>query len=80
MLGRPKLSRMDANVAIDMLGGTSAAADFFEVKPPSVSEWRVRGIPKARLMYLKVSRPDIFVASQKRPRRSSTRKQKSRSP
>jgi len=34
---------------------------MFDIKPPSVSEWRERNhIPKARLMYLKLARPDVF--------------------
>lgn len=32
------------------------------VKPPSVSEWRTHGIPQARLMFLKLARPDVFAA------------------
>jgi len=45
---------------IDALGGTSAAARFFEVKAASVSKWRKKGIPRARLMYARIARPDIF--------------------
>jgi hypothetical protein len=51
---------MDANKIIDDLGGTTAVADLCEVKPPSVSEWRVTGIPRARLQYLRAIRPDVF--------------------
>jgi hypothetical protein len=46
---------------IEALGGTSATAIFCEVKPPSVTEWKTTGIPKARLMFLKLARPDLFV-------------------
>lgn len=56
---------MDANIAIDQLGGTSAAAEFFEVTTGAVSQWRDTGIPRARLMYLRAMRPDIFAAAQK---------------
>lgn len=45
---------------IDELGGTSAVALIFGVKPPSVSEWRTKGIPKARKQTLKLMRPDLF--------------------
>lgn len=45
---------------IDSLGGTFAVASIFEIKPPSVSEWRKKGIPKARLMYLRLARPDVL--------------------
>lgn len=45
---------------IDAMGGTVAVAKMCEVKPPSVSEWRYMGIPRARLMYLKLVCPDAF--------------------
>jgi len=45
---------------IDKLGGTSKAAEFFDVTPPSISEWRKTGLPKARMMYLRLARPDFF--------------------
>jgi len=53
----------DPNAIIDELGGTSAVAQLFNIKPGSVSEWRHTGIPPARLMYLKVVRPDLFKGS-----------------
>ena len=45
---------------IDRLGGTTAVATICRVKPPSVSEWRVSGIPPARRQYLELLRPDAF--------------------
>ena len=54
---------MDQNKVIDLLGGTNAAARFFEVAPASVSEWRRNGIPKARAMYLRAARPDVYQES-----------------
>lgn len=45
---------------IDLLGGTGAVADLCDVKPPSVSEWRQKGIPKARLMFLRLAKPEVF--------------------
>ena len=45
---------------IDSLGGSSAVAELFEITVGAVSQWRNYGIPKARLMYLKVARPDVF--------------------
>lgn len=57
---------MDANELIDKLGGTSEVARMCEINPASVSEWRQRGeIPKARLMYLKLLRPEIFTEDKK---------------
>ncbi|WP_025517555.1 hypothetical protein [Bordetella trematum] len=45
---------------IDRLGGTAVVARLCNVKPPSVSGWRDSGIPDARLMYLRVIRPEAF--------------------
>jgi len=53
---------MDPSALIDKLGGTAEVARLCEVKPPSVSEWRKSGIPKARLLYLRAVRPDVFAA------------------
>ncbi len=53
------------DVYIDQLGGTTKAAVFFDVSPASVSEWRRTGIPRARMMYLRAVRPDLFNAGRK---------------
>lgn len=45
---------------IDQLGGTAAVARMFNIAQPSVTKWRKEGIPDARLMYLKLARPDLF--------------------
>lgn len=45
---------------IDLLGGTGTVAALCDVKPPSVSEWRQKGIPKARLMFLRLAKPEVF--------------------
>ena len=54
--------RMDSNKIIDALGGTNEVARICNIKPGSVSGWRITGIPSARLMYLKLLRPDVFGA------------------
>lgn len=59
------MRRMDANQIIDALGGTNEVARLCEIKPPSVSEWRRDGIPHARLMFLKLARPDVFAELEK---------------
>ena len=51
---------MNSKKLIDTLGGTFVVARMFEVRPPSVSGWKRRGIPKARLQTLKLMRPDLF--------------------
>lgn len=51
---------MTPSEIIDALGGTFRVAELCEVKPPSVSDWRKHGIPRARMMFLRVARPDVF--------------------
>lgn len=51
---------MDSNTIIDALGGTAEVARLCNVKSPSVSEWRRTGIPEARVLYLRLLRPDVF--------------------
>lgn len=46
------MSKDLASELIDLLGGTSAVAARFEIRPPSVSEWRDKGIPQDKLMRL----------------------------
>jgi hypothetical protein len=53
---------MTPSEIIDRLGGTTETAKLCEIKPPSVSDWRKFGIPKAQLKFLKAVRPDIFEA------------------
>lgn len=50
---------MDANQVIDALGGTAAVAKLCKIKASSVSEWRHKCIPPARLMFLELARPDV---------------------
>lgn len=33
---------------------------MFDVRMASVSDWKKNGIPKARMMYLRVARPDVL--------------------
>lgn len=50
----------NANLIIDELGGTGAVAELCDVTTGAVSQWRNDGIPRARLMFLKVKRPGVF--------------------
>jgi len=51
---------MNPNEIIDALGGTFRVAELCEVRPPSVSGWRKYGIPRARMMFLRVARPEVL--------------------
>lgn len=57
---------MTASDIIDRMGGTSKVAQFFGICPASVSEWRQKGIPKARLLTLKYAKPELFDKPRKR--------------
>lgn len=45
----------EATKAIDALDGTAAVARIFGLSMPSVSDWKRDGIPRARMMYLRVA-------------------------
>jgi len=45
---------------IDALGGTTKVAELCEVSVSAVSQWRTDGIPKARLMFLRLARANAF--------------------
>lgn len=47
---------------IDALGGSSKVAELCEVTVGAVSQWRDDGIPKARLMFLRLAKPEVFEA------------------
>lgn len=51
---------LDASNVIDSLGGTTAVARLCDIQPPSVSEWRRKGIPKPWMKFLRATRPDVF--------------------
>lgn len=45
-----------ATQVVDALGGTAAVARLCEISMPSVSDWKKEGIPRARMMFLRVAR------------------------
>ena len=60
---------MNASQIIDALGGTAKVATLCEVSMAAVSQWREDGIPKPRLMFLRLARPEIFPKVEKAKRR-----------
>lgn len=50
----------EASRIIDALDGTSKVAEIFDITTGAVSQWRDDGIPKARLQYIQLLRPDLF--------------------
>jgi DNA-binding transcriptional regulator YdaS (Cro superfamily) len=51
---------MDPKLIIERLGGTAAVARLFKIQPPSVSEWKRKGIPTARMQFIALARPDVL--------------------
>lgn len=51
---------MDDSAIIANLGGPTAVAKLCECRPQAVSQWKLKGIPKSRLLYLKAIRPEAF--------------------
>ncbi|MDH0494119.1 hypothetical protein [Comamonas aquatica] len=47
-----------ATQVIDVLGGTAEVARLFDVRMPSVSDWKRDGIPHARMMLLRETRKE----------------------
>lgn len=45
---------------IDQLNGTVEVARLCHVSSQAVSKWRKDGIPDARMMFLRLARPDVF--------------------
>lgn len=45
---------------IDALGGTSKVAQMCDVTDSAVSQWRVNGIPKPQLRFLRLAHPGVF--------------------
>lgn len=63
-MDKPIEKHPDSDI-IDRLGGTVEVARICEIKPPSVSEWRMTGIPQARRQFLSLLRPEAFKAKKK---------------
>jgi hypothetical protein len=45
---------------IDKLGGTLSVSRLCCISTAAVSQWRHNGIPKARMMFFRLYRPDLF--------------------
>lgn len=51
---------MNASEIIQRLGGVTKTAALCEVTVQAVSQWHRNGIPKARVKFLRLARPDVF--------------------
>jgi DNA-binding transcriptional regulator YdaS (Cro superfamily) len=43
---------MDADKIIELLGGNTAVANLCGISPQAVADWKLKGIPHYRLVYL----------------------------
>lgn len=50
----------EATKVIELLGDTAEVARMFEVRMPSVSDWKRVGIPRARMLFIRAVRPDVL--------------------
>lgn len=58
----PMENNLTPDQIIDALGGTSEIARLCQVSDPAVSQWRKSGIPRARLMFLRLAKPEVFTS------------------
>ena len=54
-----------SNEIIDLLGGTSAVARLVNAAPSSVHEWREKGFPDGRLLFLAATIESKKIATRK---------------
>ncbi len=59
--------KQEVDAIIKFLGGTTAVANLCEVKPPSVTEWRVRGVPPAKCPAIERASNGAFPCEEVRP-------------
>ena len=64
MVTMPDMDHSHSSI-IDALGGNARVAEICNISSQAVSKWRREGIPEARLMYLRLLRPDLFEHEQK---------------
>ncbi|WP_155633558.1 hypothetical protein [Burkholderia cepacia] len=48
-----------ADLIIDGLGGTNVVAELCDCSASAVSQWRHDGVPKPRISFLRLARPDF---------------------
>lgn len=53
----PERTNFAANEIIERLGGTAEVSRMFDVRMPSVSNWKRYGIPKARMIFIQAVHP-----------------------
>jgi hypothetical protein len=54
-------AELDARSVIGLLGGTTSTARLCKVTKGAVSQWIANNhIPSARLMFIRLARPDVF--------------------
>ena len=63
---RKKARDQRATEIIDALGGTNVVAELCGIGASAVAQWRQNGIPRYRMMYLRLARKTIIRAIEER--------------
>lgn len=63
-------SEIDVRDVLERLGGATSTARLCNVTKSAVSQWLKNGIPPARLMFLRLARPDVFGNDRRRNRKN----------
>ncbi len=59
-MNKTKVINPQAVKIIDALDGTAEVSRLCDISMPAVSQWRINGIPKAQLKFLKLAKPKVF--------------------
>lgn len=57
--------RLFADALIEQFDGTSKVAALCEVRPPSITAWRTKGVPHAWNKYFKLLNPKLYRAAER---------------
>jgi hypothetical protein len=59
------MDTVENNHVIESLGGNTSVARLCGISSQAVSGWRKNGIPKSRMLYFRLLRPDLFPAPER---------------
>lgn len=64
------MTKLTVKEIVKAMGGTGAVSSHLNITTAAVSHWKRKNqIPPARLMYIMLIRPDLFVDKITRPRK-----------
>jgi len=53
----------EIELIVKRLGGPSATARMFTISDAAVQQWKANGLPEARELYLRYTRPEVLVGT-----------------